>query len=115
MVSKKKKTLRTNLSLLVCVSLLLTVFTTGLKASTPIESPSQDILKNACFWILSFCSLVNPNSPFDCEGIFLWSTLTTQGEKPTKGDKTTKKTKTDKGRVKDHKNSTSRKPANDKD
>jgi hypothetical protein len=104
MVLKKKKTFKNTLSFLIGVSLCLTFFSTGLKAVTPMESSSQDSLDDACIWMDSLSVLVNLNNLVNADGINLWLNFTTQG------DETTKKTKTEKGRVKEHRNSTSKKP-----
>lgn len=115
MVSRKKRTFKRNLSFLISLSFLLVLFSTGTQAEGIDVSLNPEILDNAYLWILSFGSIISPNNPVYGDGIALWSMLTTTGGQPTNVDKKTQKDKTDKTVIKDHKNSTSRKPPNGDD
>jgi hypothetical protein len=102
-LKRNKKILR-NLSLGIGFSMILTLFPAGALSATLEKSASRGIHSDDFSKYLYFSAIINPNSIVGLDGICLISV-----DKDKKTDKTTK------DRVKDHTNSTSRKPANGDD
>ena len=101
---KDKKKILKKLALWTGFSLILTIFPTAVQPAVLEQSPVRGINADDCAPYISFGAVVCPNSIVDLDGLFLLS-----AKKDKKTDKTTK------DRVKDHRNSTSRKPANGDD
>ena len=104
MNSKKSKKNLKGLAFATCLSMILTIFPSVVRPAVLEKPPANGFVADDCAPYISFGAIICPNRIIDLDGLFLLSE---------KKDKKTEKTTKD--RVKDHTNSTSRKPANGDD
>ena len=112
---ERKKTIKKNVSIFICLSFMLTLLSVGSQAATINKPQGEEILDEGYQWLLSICALINPNCLINSDVMSLLPLMKTQDSKKSGNDNKDQKDKSDKDKVKDHRNSTSKKRANGED